>query len=343
MDPVTQGTVGALATAAVSKPKQLAKAALIGGVSGMTPDLDVLISSAHDPLLAIEYHRHFTHSLFFVPFGAMICALIAYFLVGRVWRLSFAKVYLWCFVGYGTHALLDACTSYGTQLLWPLSTARVAWDIIAVVDFAFTLPILLLIVLAIMRKRKGFLAGAAVWGACYLALGLFQHYRALDAGMTLASYRDHQVSRIVVKPSFSNLLVWKVIYESDGVFYVDAVRPMGSKTLLWEGGTLTRFYEEQLPWLDKTSQQAKDIQRFSWFSDGFIGLSPSRPDSIVDIRYSMIPNRIEPLWGIALRQNAGADDHVDYFTQRQDPMEAIRVLAIMAAGGGDSVLLSSLR
>ena len=32
------------------------------------------------------------------------------------------------------------------------------------------------------------------------------------------------ISPLSAKPTFGNLLVWKTIYESEGVFYVDAVR-----------------------------------------------------------------------------------------------------------------------
>ena len=47
-------------------------AALVGAVAGMTADLDVLIRSSADPLLNLEYHRHFSHSLLFVPLGALL-------------------------------------------------------------------------------------------------------------------------------------------------------------------------------------------------------------------------------------------------------------------------------
>jgi len=53
MDPITQGVVGSV-FAQVSGPKyQLAKAAIVGAIAGMTPDLDVFIRSTDDPLLAL--------------------------------------------------------------------------------------------------------------------------------------------------------------------------------------------------------------------------------------------------------------------------------------------------
>ena len=49
---------------------------MVGLAAGLLADADVLISSANDPLLNIEYHRHFSHSLFFIPIGAAIAWML---------------------------------------------------------------------------------------------------------------------------------------------------------------------------------------------------------------------------------------------------------------------------
>ena len=66
--------MGAAAAQAVARPRQVAVAGLLGALAGMAPDLDVLIRSSVDPLLFLEYHRQFTHSLVFIPLGAALCA-----------------------------------------------------------------------------------------------------------------------------------------------------------------------------------------------------------------------------------------------------------------------------
>src|SRR5690606_37296019 len=111
----------------------------------MAPDLDTLIRSGSDPLLFLELHRHFTHSIAFVPIGALLCAAALHPLVRR--RMPFRRAYLFSLLGFGSHALLDACTSYGTLLLWPFSDVRVAWSVVSVVDPLFTLPVVALVVL----------------------------------------------------------------------------------------------------------------------------------------------------------------------------------------------------
>ena len=118
--------------------RNLARLTFIGALAGMAPDLDVLIRSNTDPLLFLEYHRQFTHSLLFIPLGSLLCALVFWKTIGR--GINFSTVWLAAFLGYLTHGLLDACTTYGTLLLWPFSDARIAWNTIAVIDPLFTLP-----------------------------------------------------------------------------------------------------------------------------------------------------------------------------------------------------------
>ena len=75
MDPLSQGTVGAAFAQSTGTKNNLFKIAVIGFLAGMAPDLDVLIQSSNDPILFLEYHRQFTHSLFFIPIGSLIVTL----------------------------------------------------------------------------------------------------------------------------------------------------------------------------------------------------------------------------------------------------------------------------
>ena len=74
---------------------------------------------------------------------------------------------------------------------------------------------------------------------------------------------------------------------------------------------------QDFSWLDVDSQQARDIERFRWFSNGYIALDPSNSQRIIDVRYSLVPNEIASLWGIQLSPAADADSHVTYTAARQ--------------------------
>ncbi|MGH1373446.1 MAG: metal-dependent hydrolase [Cellvibrionaceae bacterium] len=327
MDPLTQGVVGALVAQTTASKDKIGKACMIGALAGMAPDLDVLIRSSGDPLLALEFHRHFTHSLLFVPIGGLICALALFPLLGKRWNIGFWELAKWCWLGYATHGLLDAFTSYGTQLLWPFSNYRVAWDGISVIDPLFTLPILGLLIYAARKGKASAATLGIIWGASYLALGLVQHQRAMNIGETIAAERGHTPINLEAKPSFANLIVWKVVYETEDNYHVDAVRPGLTGNKHWAGDSIPKLdIERDLPWLDPLSQQAKDIERFRWFSAGYIAVDKHNPNQIIDIRYSMLPQKIDPLWGIRLAQTSDATAPAMYYTQRSDSSRAINEL-----------------
>jgi inner membrane protein len=299
----------------------------------MAADLDVLIRSSSDPLLFLEYHRQFTHSLIFVPFGGLFCALILHALLGRRRGLSFRQSWLFCTLGYATHALLDACTTYGTMLFWPFSDVRVAWNTISIIDPLFTLPLLFAVVLAGRRSRPLYARLGLLWACFYMALGLWQRNEAVDMGQALAASRGHQPLRLEAKPSFANILVWKVVYETDDRYYVDAVRA-GLAARVFRGDSVEKLnIARDLPWLDRASQQARDIERFRWFSNGYIARDPLFPNRVIDIRYSMIPNELAPLWSIELRPEARTDEHAAYLVHRDAGDNRPALLWRMLAGG----------
>lgn len=310
---MTQAVLGASVPQAVSQKKHLAAATLFGALAGMAPDLDFLIRSDSDPLLYLQYHRQFTHSLIFIPIGSLLCAGLFYYLFARRWRMSFKLTYLYCLLGYATHGLLDACTSYGTQLLWPFSTERFAWNTISVVDPLFSLPLLVLVIIALRKKNPVFAQLALGWVMFYQGMGILQHQRAEAAVAELAAERGHDPIRMEVKPSFGNILLWKGIYEVPDGYYTDAVRagPGSQGLTVYPGEFVERLdIERDLPWLDRNSQQARDLERFAWFSKGFLSIDPDNPQRVIDMRYSLVPNEAKGMWSIWLNKQASNGDHV---------------------------------
>lgn len=332
MDPLSQATVGALAPASVFGPRRARAAALLGGVAGLAPDVDVFISSPVDSLLFLEYHRQFTHALLFVPCGAALVALAGHWLVRR--QLRPWESYLACLLGYATHGLLDACTSYGTQLFWPFADTRVAWNNVSVVDPLFTAPVLTLIVASLLWQRRALAWAALAWGVAYLALGAVQNQRAEAAGAALAAARGHAPARLTAKPGFANVLLWKTVYEHQGRYYVDAVRTVFDIAACPGRSVPALDVPRDLPWLDADSQQARDVERFRWFSADYVALDPRTPNHVIDIRYSMVPNRVDPLWGIALRPAAAPTEHARFVADRRIEGDEYAALLRLLRGTG---------
>ena len=332
MDPLTQGLVGASLALSASKKQHLVVAGSLGLLAGMAPDLDLLIRSTKDPLLFLEFHRQFTHSLFFIPIGSFICALILHPLIAKKGGLSFKQSWWYCGLGYATHGLLDACTSYGTQLLWPFTDTRYSWSTVSVIDPLFTLPILFTLILGLMKRNPWYPRIAVVWALVYLTFGMYQRDRAEEAGWALAEARRHTPQRLEAKPTFANTLVWKVIYETEHHYHVDAIRA-GRSIKTYTGESIAKLnVAADFPWLDPASQQAKDIERFRWFSDGFIARDPNKGLRVIDVRYSIVPNEINALWGIELSEIADKGTHAEYTTHRDSSQQSRQAFIEMLKG-----------
>jgi len=333
VDPITQGALGASFAQSRASGNRFYSAGLLGAFAGMAPDLDVFISSSTDPLLFLEYHRQFTHSLVFIPIGALLCALIGYYFARR--HLSFAQTYAFCLLGYATHALLDACTSYGTLLFWPFSYVRIDWSNVSVVDPLLTLPLLLAVVLSIRRQRQKFALYGIGWVIAYLMLGVVQRERAETVAHQLAEQRNLPVQSLAVKPAFANLLLWRAIVETADYYYIDAVR-VGWQTSVISGGRLVKLDRlKQFAWLDPASQQAKDLSRFDWFSQGYLAVHPHQANTVMDARYAMLPNGLDSMWQVTLDPHRDPQSHIAYAARRDTSAHTLQRFYSMLVAGHD--------
>lgn len=308
MDPVSQAVVGA-AAAQVATTGRLGKLAFAcGAVSGLLPDIDVVIRSAADPLLAVEMHRHFTHSLLFVPVGGALAALP--FLLKRDNRRRAGAILAACTLGYASHAPLDVLTSYGTLWWWPFSRARLELDWMSIVDPLFTIPLLLLTVLAMVRTSRRLAGAAALFALAYIGLGAALHHSALTVQRGLAASRGHTVERGRVMATLGNVLVWRSVYVAGGEIHADAIRvsPFGAPSVV-EGQRvplLSAPPADLAPDKALSARFARDFARFSWFADGFVATDPADPTALADMRFSLATAGFEPLWGIRFHTDGRA-------------------------------------
>lgn len=330
MDLFTHAVVGAAGAASVAPVRETRIAALAGAAASVLPDADALIASASDPLLTLEYHRHFTHSLVFVPLGALLAASLLWLVLRR--RVSFPRLYAYAFIGYLLSPLLDTCTSYGTHLLWPFAERPIAWNIIAIIDPIFTLLILGPLAFALVRRRPTLARLGIAMAGLVLMLGVLQHERALTLARELAASRGHAPERVLVKPTLANLVLWRSVYTVDGRIHVDAIRiGLPGNARVYPGESALRLDARRDLDLPSGSQLSKDVERFIAFTDGYPVRHPARPDMIGDARYSMLPTSIEPLWGIVL-DPATPQGHSRFETNRTFTPEVRRRFIDMLLG-----------
>ena len=326
MDPLTHAVMGATVAAFVAQEEDMRRAALVGAVAGVLPDLDVLISDANDPLLQLETHRQFSHSLLMAPVIGAVVAVAARFMLK-----STSIVRLWTFATLAvlSACLLDAGTSYGTQLLWPFNTERIAWNVVAVVDPVFTLLVIVSLVVLLLRRSGTIAAVGVALAGLYLVSASVQNQRAEWAVRSLADQRAHTIEAIHVKPTIANQIVWRSVYKADGRFWVDAVRTgIFVDILAYPGGSIAMLQSEDTANL--TDRQKKDLERFSVLSNHFIVQHPNHPRVFGDARYAMNPDGIAPLWGIELADTRVHDAEVIWRTFREfDDRDRYRFMAMI--------------
>ena len=239
-------------------------------------------------------------------------------------------------MGAITHGLIDACTSYGTLLYWPISHHRESWDIISIIDPIFTLPLALLTVIAFVFRRPRLAQYAVALCLIYLSLGIYQREQATQIAAQIAEERGHEPKQLSVRPSLANILLWRIVYREGDQYYVDAVRTTPfSDPKQYPGSIVDAFSEESAQIIaPEDSVLADDIERFRFFSQGYLYRYSDEANVVADLRYAMFPDSIKPLWGIRMNL-ANPEDHVSmkYF---RDPSE-VSLDRLWRMIGGESV------
>lgn len=215
MDSLTQIVLGASVGEAVLGRKIGNKALLYGAIAGTIPDFDVFSSYFTDTVTALVIHRGFTHSFAF----SFIMAPIFGWLVTRYESYKNFKAWMWFFfLVFITHPLLDAHTTWGTQLFWP-ADLRLAFKTIFVIDPIYTLPFLGFTILTSFQKRTS--TKRRLYN--YIGLGLSTTYLAitflLKAQATeqfkKALQQQHiSYRQIDTRPSALNTILWNVNVET---------------------------------------------------------------------------------------------------------------------------------
>lgn len=304
VDPLTQALLGGVAAHALLPRRLAGRAWLVGAGAALLPDADVLIRSAADPLLAIEHHRGFTHSLAFVPLGAALAALP--WLASARLRAERGALYLAALAGYATHGPLDAATTYGTQLLWPFSAHRTAWNLVSIIDPVFTLLLLAGLVAALRLSSAAPALVALLACLTYLGAGGVQRDRALAAQARLAAERGHEVARGAVFPGFASQVAWRSLYLAGDSLHLDRIRvPRLSAARATAGTAVPLLREAGLPpTVRGDPRMLHDFRRFAWFADGWVARAPGDSSIVGDARYTLRPDRFEPVWGIRFHPGA---------------------------------------
>lgn len=223
MDSLTQIVLGAAVGEAVLGKKVGNKAILWGAIAGTIPDLDVLTTLFFDDVTANEMHRGFSHSIVFSLLFAPILGWLVFTLYKKresSWK-GWTKLFFFSLV---THPMLDAHTTWGTQLFWPLAN-KISYKNIFVVDPLYTLPFLTFLVLAMFHKQ-GTVKRTRLnnWGlyisTSYMVLTLV--FKAITFGVFTNSLEAQGIDYLDIetKPTPLNAILWTANVETKDAYLI---------------------------------------------------------------------------------------------------------------------------
>ncbi|MCM5663248.1 metal-dependent hydrolase [Galbibacter mesophilus] len=283
MDSLTQIVLGAAVGEAILGKKIGNKAMLYGAIAGTIPDLDVLASNFTDTVTALEIHRGFTHSILF----SILFAPIFGWLVSRFEKYKNVKdwswLFFWCLF---THPLLDAFTTWGTQLFWPLEI-RLAFKSIFVIDPLYTLPFLVFLLLAMFQKRTSrrrsfFNTVGLILSTGYLLLTLvlkFASFKKFEGALT---EQNISFSEIDTRPSALNTVLWNANVDAGDYFLIGNYSFLDTKPIRFDKYPKNHHLIEDL-------LSDKKLQRMIAISKGWYSIS-KKEDGLFfnDLRFGLL-------------------------------------------------------
>ncbi|WP_052383990.1 metal-dependent hydrolase [Litchfieldella xinjiangensis] len=282
MDSLTQAALGAAIGGTLMGRRLGRKAVVIGAVLGTLPDLDVALDYG-DAVANYTRHRGFSHSLFVLTgLGTLLAWLCSRFARGQ--PIAFRhwwSLFMACLI---THPLLDAVTTYGTQLFWPLDIRPSAWPLVFIIDPIYSALLVVGILIALVTGRS--------WHAPAWALSLSCLYLIASLGVkgvvesriapVLAEHGLSEAPRLI-QPTPFNILLWRVsIVDGDTQHETWVGLFDGSQSPRLESFTRGSEFEPHALALDKGT-------RLAWFAGPFL-------------RYAVVPlEGVETLTATDLR------------------------------------------
>jgi inner membrane protein len=289
MDSLTQIVLGAAVGEAVLGKKIGNKAQMYGAIAGTIPDLDVLAQLITDPITSTELHRGFSHSVVFALIAGPVLGWIVHKLERKLdlgWQ-PWAALFFW---GIFTHPILDAFTTWGTQLFWPMDW-RVAFNSIFVIDPLYTIPFLTCTVWTMFLgrstlSRKRINQTGILISTSYLLLTVIIKFASFTKFEDALSNQKIDYEEISTRPSAMNTILWNANVDAQDAYYIGDYSFFDSQPIRFKKYPKNR---SQVP--DLSHPQSKiNLQRMIDISQGWYLLEKKEGTwYFYDMRFGKMP------------------------------------------------------
>lgn len=309
MDSITQILFGAVIGQAGFHRRLGNKALVAGALIATVPDLDVVAGWMGDSFTAMEHHRGITHSLFFGPVvGPVIGLALAKWHAGRPvvpgqappGSADARAAWIWLSIlTLMTHPVIDAFTSYGTQLLYPVSTARFAIDSMSIIDPLYSLTLVaVLLVGLVLRRRPAVTQSVAGYGLILIALYTMGGWALNERVIRVAREHFGPAATINAYPTLFQPVYRRVVVTQPDQVMIGYYSVLNPKPIDWR-----RYAVERGPAIEAV-RQTREGRIFAWFSMGHLlwrtapGTNGAVQVTATDIRYGLPGATETGFWGI---------------------------------------------
>ncbi len=267
MDSITQATLGAAIGEALLGRKLGWKGALWGAFFGTLPDLDLLFYPFLDRVDQIYWHRGISHSILLMFVGAFVCGPLLW----RRWKrgggdVSVSRAILFVFLVWSTHVGIDCFTTFGTSVFEPFSGERVWWNIMAIIDPLYTLPMIAGLILSVgmwRGKEKRWLPNVVgiVISLLYVGFSIFMKLEYVTPHFHHAM-KSADAKVVAVSPMILNTILWRGLGETEKDYLIGLYSPNDTDgEIQFERVAKNRELAE--PFLG-----SREFEAINWFSRG---------------------------------------------------------------------------
>lgn len=206
------------------------------------------------------------------------------------------KGWYWLFfLSIVTHPILDCFTAYGTQLFLPFSNMRVSWDNISVVDFGYTLPLAVGVIVAsfIARQKKSRQfanwAGIAV-SSLYMAFTFSHKIRFNNIFEKSLAAQNIEYTRYMTAPTILQNFLWLGVAEGEDAYYHGYYSFFNDEPIVKKFNKLPKNWE-----LINGLEEERPVEIVKWFSKGYYNALRRKDGKIQlnDLRYGSFRDTFE--------------------------------------------------